>query len=114
MTSTASNASGISGFSDDDIDDENDARNVVMTNDAFVNEPRQYGLISPAVYLAYLQSGGLVQVLFFLLASLLFEGSKVYMDFLLRDWSLVTDQSATRDQCYKTFYLRNLRMFVIS
>ena len=108
LASNASAISGISGFSDDDVDDPDDVNNVVTSNDILSIEPRQYGLISSSVYFAYLQSGGLVQVVLFLLVSLLFEGSKVFMDFLLRDWSLVPDGSSSHSYVVWYFILSAL------
>ena len=102
MTSNASNFSGISGFSDDDVIDDDDACTAINGSNAFSSEPRQHGLISPAVYLAYFRSGGIFQVALFFLVSLLFEGTKVGMDFLLRDWSVAKVQSST--PFYVAFY----------
>ncbi len=109
MSSNASAMSGISGFSDDDsLDydgDDNDNSTVLTSNDWATSEPRQYGLISPKVYLAYLKSGGLFQVGLFLAISIAFEGSKVYMDFLLRDWSLVNENDSTSNYLIWYFVL---------
>ena len=89
--------SGISGFSDDNFEDvDDDDLSVRKSQDDWTNlEPRQYGLIHPSVYLAYLKFGGLTQVALFLVISLAFEGSKVYMDFLLRDWSQVSGNDSS-------------------
>ena len=108
MTSNASNFSGISGFSDDDIVDDDDVCTAINASSLHQQEPRQFGLISPAVYLAYIRSGGIFQVVLFLIVSLLFESTKVGMDFLLRDWSVANEESSSHFYVVVYFALSSL------
>ena len=83
LTSTASALSGVSGFSDDFQDDEND--DGLITSGETSKETREYGSISYNVYWQYVKAGGVSLLFVFLLISFGLQSMKVYLDFLLRD-----------------------------
>jgi len=83
LTSTASAISGVSGFSDDFQEDENDE--ALITSGEGSQEGREYGSISYNVYWQYLCAGGLRLLAMFLLLSLALQTMRVYLDYLLRD-----------------------------
>lgn len=87
MTSNASAISQISGFSDDFHDDEEDD-GLIVTRESSSQEKREYGQIGVHVYMDYFTAGGLHFAAMFLILSVALQSIKVYMDFLLRDWSL--------------------------
>eukprot|EP00095_Tigriopus_kingsejongensis_P009125 snap_masked-scaffold595_size129005-processed-gene-0.7 protein:Tk09125 transcript:snap_masked-scaffold595_size129005-processed-gene-0.7-mRNA-1 annotation:"cystic fibrosis transmembrane conductance regulator" len=87
MTSNASAISQISGFSDDFHDDDEDD-GLILTREPSSQEKREYGQIGINVYSEYFNAGGLHYAAMFLILSIALQSIKVYMDFLLRDWSL--------------------------
>ncbi len=103
MTSTSSAVSHVSGFSDDFHEDENDeAGGVILSKDASSQEKREYGQIGAFVYMEYFRAGGLSLAVLFLLVSFSMQALKVYMDFLLRDWS--AESSDTLSMNYLSWY----------
>ena len=82
LTSTASAVSGVSGFSDDFQEDENDDGLIGSVEGS--QEGREYGSISYNVYWQYLKAGGLTLLAMFLGLSLSLQTLKVYLDYLLR------------------------------
>ena len=88
MTSNASAISGISGFSDDFHDDDGEDDGLILSRESSNPERREYGEIGVNVYAEYFKAGGLHFSVLFVLLSVGLQGIKVYMDFLLRDWSL--------------------------
>ena len=82
LTSTASAVSGVSGFSDDFQEDENDDGLIGSVEGS--QEGREYGSISYNVYWQYLKAGGLTLLAMFIGLSLSLQTLKVYLDYLLR------------------------------
>ncbi len=89
-----SNTSAISGFSDDFREDDGEDDGLILSHEPTgVQEKREYGEIGVSVYKEYLMAGGVYHVAAFLVISVAMQAVKVYMDFLLRDWSLDTEGS---------------------
>ena len=82
LTSTASAVSGVSGFSDDFQEDENDEGLIGSVEGS--QEGREYGSISYSVYWQYLKAGGLTLLAMFIGLSVSLQTLKVYLDYLLR------------------------------
>ena len=82
LTSTASAVSGVSGFSDDFQEDENDDGLIGSVEGS--QEGREYGSISYNVYWQYLKAGGLTLLAMFIGLSVSLQTLKVYLDYLLR------------------------------
>ena len=82
LTSTASAVSGVSGFSDDFQEDENDDGLIGSVEGS--QEGREYGSISYNVYWQYLRAGGLTLLAMFIGLSVSLQTLKVYLDYLLR------------------------------
>ena len=78
----------MSGFSDDFYDDEEEDDGLILSREIEDSERREYGQIGVNVYAEYFRAGGLHFAAVFLALSLAMQCLKVYMDFLLRDWSL--------------------------
>jgi len=106
LTSNSSAVSGVSGFSDDyrEEEEEPDPDALLLTAEGEPGglENREYGHILPSVYVAYLAAGGPALVATFLFLSVALQAVKVRMDFLLRDWSL-SDNS--RNTSYLGWYV---------
>ncbi len=103
MTSNSSAISHVSGFSDDFHEDENDeAEGLILSKEASSQEKREYGQIGAFVYMEYFRAGGLSLAVLFLLVSFTMQALKVYMDFLLRDWS--AESSDTLSMNYFSWY----------
>ena len=77
--------SGVSGFSDDFQDDENDD-GLITTGGEKKKERRDYGSISYNVYWQYVKAGGVLLLTIFLALSVALQSMKVYLDFMLGNW----------------------------
>ena len=87
--------SGVSGFSDDFQDDENDD-GLITTGGEKKKERRDYGTISCNVYWQYVRAGGLLLLAIFLALSVALQCMKVYLDFMLGNW-IGEDGSQSQD-----------------
>lgn len=113
MTSNTSAISQISGFSDDFQEDEGEEDGLILSRDATDQEKREYGQIDFNVYTEYFKAGGLHFSALFLLLSIGLQCVKVYMDFLLRDWSL--DKKGHQSMSYfHTYSSLSLCVLVLS
>lgn len=100
MTSNTSAISQISGFSDDFREDDEDD-GLILSRDLSNSERREYGQIGVNVYKEYFRAGGFHFAAIFMFLSIGLQCIKVYMDFLLRDWSLDGERS---NISYFSFY----------
>ena len=85
LTSTASAVSGVSGFSDDFQDDDNDDGLITSPGEK-KKERRDYGSISCNVYWQYVRAGGGILLAIFLALSVALQSMKV--DMSRAAWSL--------------------------
>ena len=86
MTSNTSQLSGVSGFSDDDRQDDDFEHDGLMTNHdgSWEEEDREKGNIASKIIQTYFKAGGLSNLILFLLFSFGFQTLKIFSDFLLK------------------------------
>ncbi len=115
-----SNTSAISGFSDADgeevADDDEDGDGLLMlgAESASARERREYGRIGRAVYTEYIRAAGPHLAAAFLVLSIAAQALKVYMDFLLRDWSLAQDPDADPTDYFALFSACSVAVLALS
>ena len=118
MTSNTSALSGVSGFSDDFqtsiIGDEDDEDGLLLTREPSNAERREYGQIRANVYLEYFRAGGFWFAGLFLFMSTALQGIKVYMDFLLRDWSLENEKNELSLSYFSSYLYFSLGVLALS
>lgn len=121
MASNTSAMSAISGFSDDFRDDDGEDDGLILSHEPTgAQEKREYGTIGTSVYAEYLRAGGAYHFLIFLVLSVSMQVVKVYMDFLLRDWSLATsaaspdDVKAVSTDYFSSYFMYSLVVLAIS
>ena len=87
MTSNTSQLSGVSGFSDDDRQDDDFEHDGLMTNHdgSWEEEDREKGNIASKIIQTYFKAGGISNLIFFLLFSIGFQALKIFSDFLLKE-----------------------------
>ncbi len=107
-----SSASAISGFSDDFHDDEGEDDGLILSRELSNQERREYGQIGVNVYAEYFRAGGYPFAALFLLLSVGLQCVKVYMDFLLRDWSL--DGERTNVSYFSVYSSLSVTVLVVS
>ncbi|CAB4057871.1 ABCC9 [Lepeophtheirus salmonis] len=104
LTSNSSQISSISGFSDDFFDEEEDEEGLVYKSQGGQShENREYGSIDIGVLTVYFKAGGIFLAGFFVILSFVLQSVKVYMDFLLRDWSM-EEKNSDKLIAYFSFY----------
>ena len=87
---------------------------MILSRESSNPERREYGQIGVNVYLEYFRAGGLQFSAIFLLLSFGLQSLKVYMDFMLRDWSLDSSSYSTSVSYFSSYSSFSVGVLVLS